>query len=206
MSPAARHFCLLILVAALSRPASAASLWNDGAERNQFADRKASRSGDILTIEVQESAVAQSSQNKKTDRSSSVEDAVNRFLFSAAASGLGTHRGELPATSFSGAASQSGGGQINNSQSLSSRAAVLVTDVLPNGNLVIEGVRVVTFSNETQYIVLHGLVRPDDISPANTVFSSNIADARVEFVSEGSLTDAQKRGWLTKLYDKLRPF
>jgi flagellar L-ring protein precursor FlgH len=83
---------------------------------------------------------------------------------------------------------------------------VLVTDVLPNGNLVIEGVRVVTFSGETQYVSLHGLVRPDDITSANTVASSNIADVRIEFVSEGSLTDAQKKGWLTKLYDTLRPY
>ena len=194
----------LLLAAA---PAWAGSLWADGSnDRSMFADRKAARSGDILTIVVQESAVAQSSQSKKSDRSSSLEDAVNRFLFSVTASGLGTHNGELPSTSIKGQASNSGGGEINNSQSLSSRAAVLVTDVLPNGNLVIEGVRVVTFSNETQYVVLHGLVRPDDISSANTVFSSNIADARVEFFSEGSLTDAQKRGWLTKLYEKLRPF
>ena len=70
---------------------------------------------------------------------------------------------------------------------------------------MIEGVRVVTFSGETQYVVLHGLVRPDDVSSANTVLSTNIADARVEFVGEGKLTDAQKRGWLTKLYERLRP-
>lgn len=192
-----------MLAAVLAIPVHALSLWGDGvSERNMFADHKASRAGDILTIEVQESAVAQSTQNKKTDRSSTVEDALNRFLFSAAA----THKGELPAVSMSTAAGNSGGGSVNNSQSLSSRAAVLVTDVLPNGNLVIEGVRMVTFSNETQYIVLHGLVRPDDISSVNTILSSNIADARVEFVSEGSLTDAQKRGWLSKLYERLRPF
>jgi flagellar L-ring protein precursor FlgH len=65
---------------------------------------------------------------------------------------------------------------------------------------------VVTFSGETQYVVLHGLVRGDDVASDNTVQSSNIADARVEFISEGTLTDAQKRGWLTKLYEKLRPF
>ena len=61
-------------------------------------------------------------------------------------------------------------------------------------------------SGETQYVVLHGLVRPDDVTSVNTVLSTNIADARVEFISEGSLTDAQKRGWLSKLYEKLRPF
>jgi flagellar L-ring protein precursor FlgH len=71
---------------------------------------------------------------------------------------------------------------------------------------VIEGVRVVSFSGETQFVVLHGLVRPDDIAPTNTVASSNIADVRIEFISEGSLTDAQKKGWFTKIYDTLRPY
>lgn len=187
---------------------TAQSLWpvDRGTERSMYADRKASRAGDILTVVVSESAAATSSQSKQSQRESSIEDAVNRFLFSAAASGLGTHNGELPAVSLAGSAKYSGGGQVNNSQSITSRAAVMVTDVLPNGNLVIEGVRVVTFSGETQYVVLHGLVRPDDVAPSNTVFSSNVADARVEFISEGSLTDAQKRGWLAKLYEKLRPF
>ena len=116
------------------------------------------------------------------------------------------HKGALPSISIKGSASTSGGGDISNNQSLSAQAAVLVSDVLPNGNMVIEGMRVVTFSGETQYVILHGIVRPDDVSSANTVASSNIADARVEFLSEGSLTDAQKRGWLFKLYEKLRPF
>ena len=66
--------------------------------------------------------------------------------------------------------------------------------------------RVVTFSGETQYVVLHGLVRSDDIATDNTIASSNIADARLEFYTEGQLTDAQKRGWFGKLYEKLRPF
>ena len=76
---------------------------------------------------------------------------------------------------------------------------------LPNGNLVIEGVRVVSFSGETQYVVLRGIVRRDDIARDNSVVSTNIADARVEFHSEGSLTDAQKRGWLARIYERLRP-
>lgn len=198
-------FILLLTGSALAQPTG--SLWPAGAgERSLFADRKASRAGDILTVVVSESATAQNNQSKTSNRDSSLEDAVQQFLFSAATSGLGTHKGGLPGTSFTGKASNSGGGTVNNSQSLTSRAAVLVTDVLANGNLVIEGVRLVTFSGETQYVVLHGLVRPDDISSLNIVFSSNIADARVEFITEGTLTDAQKRGWLTKLYERLRPF
>ena len=171
-----------------------------------FADRKAARTGDILTVVVAESAAATNSQKKSATRDSALQDAVSQFIFSVAASKLGTHAGELPATNVKGKSTYSGGGEVANSQSLNSRAAVLVTDVLPNGNLVIEGVRVVTFSGETQYVVLHGLVRADDISAANTILSSNIADARVEFVDQGTLSDAAKRGWLTKIYEKLRPF
>lgn len=205
---ASERLAAALLALALAVPAvRAGSVWPAGlGDRSMFADRKAARSGDILTVVVAESADATNTQNKKTTRDSALQDAVQQFIFSVAASKLGTHNGELPSTNVTGKASYSGGGEVANSQSLTSRAAVLVTDVLPNGNLVIEGVRVVTFSGETQYVVLHGLVRPDDISSANTIFSTNIADARVEFVTEGTLTDAQKRGWLTKLYEKLRPF
>ena len=66
--------------------------------------------------------------------------------------------------------------------------------------------RVITFSGETQYVVLHGLVRADDVTSGNNVDSTNVADVRLEFISEGALTDAQKRGWITKIYDTLRPY
>jgi len=194
---------LLFLLIALVPAARADSLWPSDPQgaRSMFADRKASAKGDILTIIVAESAVAQSSQNKSSNRESSLEDAVSRFLFPK----LGAHKGEMPGLSTAGKASNSGGGDVSNSQTLSSRAAVTVTDVLPNGNLVIEGVRVVSFSGETQYVVLRGIVRRDDIARDNSVISTNIADARVEFHSEGSLTDAQKRGWLARIYERLRP-
>lgn len=195
----------LLLTAAA---ASAASIWSSPGHtgRSMFADRRAQGPGDIITVVVQESAAATSSQSKKSERDSSLSDAVQQFIFSSAASGLGTHKGELPSSSWAGKSTYSGGGSVNNSQTVSARAAVLVTDVLPNGNFVIEGMRVVKFSGETQYVVLRGLVRPDDVTSDNIVLSSDIADARVEFHTEGSLTEAQKRGWLSKLYEKLRPF
>lgn len=194
---------LLLGCAAVVPAVRGDSLWPTGSQggRSMFADRKAGAKGDILTIIVAESAVAQSSQNKSSNRASSLEDAVSRFLFP----NLGSHRGEMPGLSTTGKSSNSGGGDVSNTQSISSRAAVTVTDVLPNGNLVIEGVRVVSFSGETQYIVLRGIVRTEDIARDNSVVSTNIADARVEFHSEGSLTDAQKRGWLARIYERLRP-
>jgi len=197
-------FVLFVFALILLAPAARAdSLWpaEGQSARSMFADRKAAAKGDILTIIVAESAVAQSSQNKSSNRESSLEDAVSRFLFPK----LGAHKGEMPSLSTTGKSSNSGGGDVSNTQTLSSRAAVTVTDVLPNGNLVIEGVRVVSFSGETQYVVLRGIVRRDDIARDNSVVSTNIADARVEFHSEGSLTDAQKRGWLARIYERLRP-
>jgi flagellar L-ring protein precursor FlgH len=205
VSKSASNLFAVLTGLALSSTAFATSLWPaSGNERGMIADHRAGRSGDILTIIVSESAIAQSSQTKKSSRDSSVNDAVSQFLFPN--SRALTHNGSLPGVQLGGKSSYSGGGDVSNSQSLSARAAVMVTDVLPNGNLVIEGARVVTFSGETQYVVLHGIVRGDDVARDNTVTSSNIADARVEFYSEGQLTDAQKRGWFAKLYEKLRPF
>ncbi|MBM3852300.1 MAG: flagellar basal body L-ring protein FlgH [Verrucomicrobia bacterium] len=205
MKTASKFASSLLVVSGLATlGAFASSLWpsaSAGSQASMFADRKAARRGDILTIVVAESAVASSSQSTSSSRDSSMEDAVSRFLYS----GFGKLRGQLPSSAMAGKAGYSGGGDISNSQTLSARAAVLVTDVLPNGNLVIEGVRMVRFSGETQYVVLHGLVRPDDIGRDNSVVSTNVADARVEFIAEGALSDAQKRGWLARVYEKLRP-
>lgn len=194
---------VILAIIFLASKSRAESLWPATGQpgRSMYADRKAAGKGDILTIVVAESAVAQSSQSKSASRESSVQDAISRFIYP----GLGTHKGQLPGIGAGGTSSYSGGGDVSNSQSLSARAAVTVIDVLPNGNLVLEGVRVVTFSGETQYFVLRGIVRTDDIARDNSVISTNIADARVEFYAEGSLTEAQKRGWLAKVYEKVRP-
>jgi len=189
-------------------PGHADSLWvaAGSPERAMFSDQKATRVGDILTVVVSESASQSSSQKKNTSRESRVDASVSQFLFPASVSSFGTYKGATPGIKFGGSTDFSGGGQVSNSQTINARAAVLVTDVLPNGNLVIEGARRMTFSGETQHIVLHGVVRAADVSPENTVLSSNIANARVEFITDGDLTDSRKKGWLTKLYDKLSPF
>jgi len=180
------------------------SLWTSpgGEHASMFADRKGGRVGDIVTVVVQEAAAAQSTQNKESTRTSTVNDAVGQFVFPNALS----HAGATPSISLTGKSDYTGGGSVTNSQSVTSRAAVLITDVLPNGNFVIEGIRLITFSGETQYMVLHGLVRPDDISSSDTVNSTSIADARIEVVGQGALADAQKQGWFSKLYEMLRPF
>jgi flagellar L-ring protein FlgH len=204
--PLFARLALFAIIAAVAAPAG--SLWLAAGSREQgvAADLRAGRVGDILTIIIAENAATSSSQNKSTTSDSNVDASISQFLFPASVDNFGTRKGQLPGVKFGGKSDFTGGGQVSNSQSLTARAAVLVTDVLPNGNLVIAGARKLTFSGETQNVVLHGLVRPADIGSGNTILSTNIAEARLEFISDGSLTDAQKRGWLSNLYEKLRPF
>jgi flagellar L-ring protein precursor FlgH len=195
---------ILSIVLAAASAARADSLWSRTTyvPRSLYADHKAANPGDIVTIIVQESNAVQSSENTATTRQSSLNDAVTQFLFSQAL----THGGQLPSMQTGGKSSYSGGGTVNNSQTANSTAAVLVTDTLPNGNLVIEGVRELTYTGDTEYVVLHGIIRPDDISATDTIPSTSIADARVEFIDKGSLADEAKPGWFGKLYEFLRPF
>jgi flagellar L-ring protein precursor FlgH len=72
--------------------------------------------------------------------------------------------------------------------------------------LIIEGTRLSSFSGEQQTIILRGTIRPDDIMANNTVFSFNVADASIKFVSKGTITDSQRKGWFQRLWDKLSPF
>ena len=103
--------------------------------------------------------------------------------------------------------SNQGGGSIANTSDLKGRVSVVVIDVLPNGVLVIEGARMVTFSGESYYAVLKGMVRQEDIGFGfkdglryrNIISSQYIADAQIEFVSKGSLNDAQKESWYQRL-------
>ena len=202
-----RSVLLLLAAISASHASRADSLWLAAGSREQgiATHMKAGLVGDILTIVIAENAAQSASQSKKSNTTSGMDASVSQFMFPSTVSGFGTYKGELPAIKFGGSSDFSGGGDVSNSQSITARAAVLVTDVLPNGNLVIAGARRISFSGETQNVVLHGLVRPADIGSGNTILSSNIADARVEFISEGTLTDAQKRGWLSKIYERLRP-
>ena len=201
----------LCIFLATGTPSPAGSLWREGVtdERGMCADKRAKRVGDILTIIVQETASVANSESLKTAKSSKsgvtnlADTIVKQF-----ATKLPKQAQPLKDLNLSSAGTNdyTGGGEVKNSQTIATRAAVQVIDVLPNGNLVVEGLREISFSKERQFAALRGLVRSYDIQPDNTVLSSNIADARIEIIAEGTLTDAQKKGWLLRLNDKINPF
>jgi flagellar L-ring protein precursor FlgH len=193
----------LLLAAPLTR---GQSLWHEETSRAMVADKRATHVGDIISILIQESNTADRQNNTKTSKSSSIDASLQAFLYSPAASGLLTKKGQLPALKTAAAQSFDGGGQINNSEKITARIAVRVIDTLPNGNLVIEGTRKVSFSGESQDAVLRGVVRAEDVTANNTIFSYNIAEATIKYVSSGTISDNQRKGWFTKVWEKLTPF
>ena len=199
--------CLLAAGALTLVPshAIADSLWKKDSQ-SMVADRRAGKVGDIVTIVVQENQAARKENTTKTARKSSTDASISSFLYSPGASSALTHNGKLPAMKFGAANTFDGGGQINNSETITARIAVKVVDVLPGRQLLIEGRRQTSFSGEHQEAILRGSIRIEDITSANTVFSYNIADATIQYVSKGTVTDNQRKGWFTRAWEKFSPF
>lgn len=197
---------VMIFAVAGAARAEMGSLWKADSSRSMFADKRARSVGDILTILVQENTTASKDNSTKTSKKSSVNASLDTLLYSPAASGFLTKGGQLPAMQFGGAQDFDGGGKINNSERISGRVAVRVVDTLPNGNMMIEGRRETFFSGEKQETILRGIVRSEDVMANNTVYSYNVNDASIRFVSKGTISDNQRKGWLHRTWEKVTPF
>lgn len=208
----------------------AGSLWREAVtdERGMFADKRAHRLGDIVTITISETTTATNSELLTKARSATggpgmASNLINQLINAGANQQSAVAAGDrrkfptnlLPKPagaaapliiSPDGTSTYSGKGTLENKQVLTSEMAVQVIDVLPNGNLVIEGIRQVSFSKERQFMSLRGIIRPADVSADNKVSSAMIADARIDVVAEGSVTEAQKKGWLLRLDEKISPY
>ena len=197
---------LVLVLALLPAAAPAQSLWRDEISRPMYADKRAAGIGDIVTIAVQENTTASKNNKTATSKQSAMDASISTFFYSPAASGLLTKGGQMPALKYSSKNDYSGGGTIDNSEKIVAYVAARVIEVLPNRNFVIEGRRETAFSGEQQTIVLRGVIRLDDISANNTVFSYNIADASIHIISKGTITDSQRKGWWNRIWDKISPF
>jgi flagellar L-ring protein precursor FlgH len=197
-----------LLLVAQTGSLAAGSLWKDTSVRapSMFADKKAHAIGDTLTVIIQENNGATRNNSTSTAKKVAQNASITSFLYGPGASGLLMKGGQYPALNYGSANSFDGSGTIANSETITAQLAVRVIDVLPNGNFVIEGRRQTAFSGEKQDAILRGVVRADDVSSANTVLSSNIADATIQFVSKGTITDNTSKGWFTRIWDKVSPF
>lgn len=202
--------CSLLLVTTLAicapQVAPAQSLWKDDVSKPMFADKRACNVGDLITIIVQETTTTSKDNKTSTAKTSGVDASISSFLFSPTASGLLTKGGQLPAMKFDSKNSFDGGGSINNSEKIIARVTVKVIDVLPNKSLLVEGRRETTVSGESQTVVLRGTIRAEDVAANNTTFSYNLADASIQILSKGTISDSSKKGWFNKIWDKVSPF
>lgn len=202
-----RSVSTALLAGALLLPClvPAQSIWRDDS-KPMYTDKRGNSVGDIITIVVQENTTTSKDNKTETSKQSGVDASIASFLYSPGASGLLTKGGQMPAMKFSSKNDYSGGGTIANTERMLARIAVQVIDVLPNRNLIVEGKRETAFSGEKQTVILRGVVREADVLANNTVFSYNVADATIQIVSKGTISDSQRKGWFTRVWDKLTPF
>jgi flagellar L-ring protein FlgH len=167
--------------------------------KNPLLDRTARNVGDILTVVISEVATS----NVAASTNATKKEANNVSLPVIGALKLPLVRQIIGSLSTSGDSNVSGAGNSSNSSNLSARVAVIVKQVLPNGNMVIEGTRWVKVNREETNITFTGIVRRDDVKADNTVASSNVADAKITNVSKGLIAERQRKGFITKLLDWL---
>lgn len=181
-----------------------ASLWNAGPE-TLLGDRRARNLGDLLTIviEIDEKAEIRNS----TDRTRSGSEGASVGTFFGLGNVLGGETDNLsPNVELESDSRFRGNGSVRRNEKLTLRVAATVVEVLPNGQLVIQGDQEVRVNNELRELQVTGIVRPMDISRYNEVFYDRIAGARISYGGRGQITDAQQPRYGQQITDRLMPF
>jgi flagellar L-ring protein precursor FlgH len=181
------------------------SLWRNGS-RAFFKDQRAHQVGDIMTVKVKITDKANFENETSRSRTNKEDSGVDDFIGSKLIKNPST--AILPGrilTADSTALSE-GKGSINRQEALLTNVATVVTQVLPNGNLVIEGKQEIRVNFEVRELIVAGIVRPEDIESDNTIESTKIAQARIAYGGRGQITDVQQPRYGQQIVDILLPF
>ncbi len=171
----------------------AESLWNKKNSKSLYTDSKASVIGDILTIIIVETAVADQCASTALEKSTQIEGSDFTGIVEKFFNPFSVEAGDDFQTQ----------GTTKQSQNLRAKITAQIVEVLPNGNFVIEGKRSVVVNKDKQVIVLSGIIRPEDITKDNTILSSLISDAQIRYEGEGIIAKRQKPGILTKIFNMI---
>jgi flagellar L-ring protein precursor FlgH len=199
-----------LTVASLPAPKTLGSLWQEENGRAYlYEDMRAMRVGDILTVKIVENHKGSKSADTSAERDSTIQNslagsAIGYIGIPGIRLGGEARRG----LGIDGSSSSKFGGKgaTNREGTLTGTISCSVTEVIPNGDLRIEGRREVTVNSEKQLMTIAGIVRRVDVNTKNTVFSSAIADAKIEYSGLGVLGDVQRPGWLVRVLDWVSPF
>jgi flagellar L-ring protein FlgH len=186
-------------------PKQASSLWQTGAH-SFFPDPRASHVGDVITVDI---TIADSGQisntTTRTRNNSDTADLTNFFgLQNQLAAALGTGSSNL--VNMGSTTANTGAGSVNRSEAINLTLAAIVTQLLPNGNMVISGRQQVKVNAELRDLEISGVVRKEDITQDNTVNLSQIAEARLAYGGQGQITDVQQPRYGSQLFDIIMPF
>ena len=179
----------VVLAVSAVNLANAQSLYDAATFRPLTADQKAFRAGDVVTVQVIENASATANADTGSRRNNSLGGQVIHAKSPAVRIGLETN-GEFD-----------GGGRTSRTGRLLAQLSVTVREVLPNGDLRLEGEQLLTINDEQQRINLEGRARPQDISDGNVVLSTRLSNARITYIGEGDLADRQRPAWWRKVMD-----
>jgi len=172
-----------------------------------YSDRTAYKVGDILTVVIVEEAKSSKDSDKSTEKQVKLDGSVS--LGSPLIDGVPRARwtnAVMPKWSLDTKKSYSGKGAMQNRDELSGKVGACVMEVLPNGNLIVEGRRTLVVQNERMEMVLTGIVRPEDIASDNTVKSTQVADASITYHSTGTIANNQSEGLFSRLLDWMNLF
>ena len=186
-----------------AEPRGANSLWQPGA-RSFFHDPRASRVGDILTVSISVADAAKISNS--TSRSRTNADNANLASFFGLEKSLPSSMDPTNLVKMGSDTSNVGAGSVDRSEKINLTLAALVTQVLPNGNMVIGGHQQVRVNGELRDLQVTGIVRTEDITSANTVDLTQIAEARISYGGRGTVSDMQEPRLGSQLYDILMPW
>ena len=180
-----------------------------------LGDRRAQRVGDVLTVTLAETMAASKSDDASVTRSGSLSALLPSALFGPgalnlpslrpAAAGGGGNTSATAGLSTNTNSTFNGTGAANQSNSITGNITVVVTRVYENGNLWVQGQKMLTLNQGEEFVRVSGLVRPEDIAPGNVVQSSRIAEAQISYTGAGDVHDASKQGWFGRFFNAVAP-
>jgi flagellar L-ring protein precursor FlgH len=180
------------------------SLWRNGS-RAFFKDQRAQQIGDLLTVTVNITDKANIANETQRSRANTSDSGITNFFGISKVPFTSTPvPGRLLTTDST--ASSDGKGSVNRQEALQTNVAAVVTQILPNGNLVVEGKQEIRVNFEIRELIVAGIVRPEDIQSDNTIDSSKIAQARISYGGRGQIHDVQQERLGQQAADILLPF
>ena len=176
------------------------AIYQAGAGRPLFEDRRARYVGDTITVNITESTTASAKSNNKLDKTNTATASISALNGLPGKGLVGLDMNAASANAFSGK------GEAANNNIFTGNITVTVIDVMPNGNLLVSGEKQLAIGHEQEFVRISGVVNPSFVDAFNTVASSKIADARIEYKSAGQISDGQVMGWLARFFLNVMPF